>query len=75
MIGTILLTELRPGEQAIVAVLPTTGRHLQKLLVFGILPGMEIKMVQTFPSYVLGVGNTLLALDGEIAASIAVIKK
>lgn len=69
------LVKLRRGEKALVAELPADKSRLQKLLVFGVLPGTEIEMLQVFPGYVLAVGNTMLALDREIAESILVVKK
>ncbi len=68
----IPLTRLRPGEKALVAVLPAARRDLARLLAFGILPGTEISILQTFPVYVLAVGHTILAIDKEIAASIKI---
>ncbi len=68
----IPLTRLRPGEKARVAALPAARRDMARLLAFGILPGTEITILQTFPVYVLAVGYTRLAIDKEIAASIMV---
>lgn len=68
----ITLTRLRPGEKAQIAALPAGRRDLARLLAFGILPGTEISILQTFPVYVLSVGHTRLAIDKEIAASIIV---
>ena len=69
------LVNLRRGDKAIIAALPADERHLHKLLVFGVLPGTEIEVLQVFPGYVIGVDNTMLALDREIAGTIIVIKK
>ncbi|MDR7865870.1 MAG: FeoA family protein [Sporomusaceae bacterium] len=68
----IPLSRLRPGEKAHVAALPAGRRDMARLLAFGILPGTEITILQTFPVYVLAVGYTRLAIDKEIAASIKV---
>lgn len=67
------LVNLRRGDRGVVATLPAEARHLHKLLVFGVLPGTEIEVLQVFPGYVIAVGNTMLALDREIAGSITVI--
>jgi ferrous iron transport protein A len=69
------LLKLKQGDKAIVTALPADERNLHKLLVFGVLPGTEIEVLQVFPGYVIAVGNTMLALDHEIAGSILAIKK
>ena len=70
MRGEKPLTKLRTKERAVIVEVPVAGRHLQTLLIFGVLPGVEIEVVQTFPGVVLAVGNTLLALDWETANTI-----
>ncbi|WP_425060763.1 hypothetical protein SCACP_15100 [Sporomusa carbonis] len=69
------VTMLEAGERAkIVAIKGQDARSLRKLTVFGLLPGMEIEVMQTFPVYVLRIDNTQLALDREAASGIMVIK-
>lgn len=68
----IPLTRLRPGEKALVAALPAGRRDLARLLAFGILPGVAVEVLQTFPVYVLSLGNTRLAIDKQIAGQIMV---
>ncbi len=41
--------------------------HLQKLMAMGVLPGMSLRMIQTFPSFVFQVGQTQYAVDRELA--------
>jgi DtxR family Mn-dependent transcriptional regulator len=41
--------------------------HLQKLMAMGVLPGMALRMIQTFPSFVFQVGQTQYAVDRELA--------
>jgi Fe2+ transport system protein FeoA len=50
-------------------------RKLQKLMAFGILPGMPVKVLQTRPSIVFQVGQTQLAVDEGIAGDILVGKE
>ena len=57
----------------VVRLLPVDEGQLRKLTAFGILPGMEIEILQTYPTYVLRVGYTQLALDYEIAKNIIVM--
>ncbi len=72
MAHTIPLAALRPGKKAVVAALPADRRYLARLLAFGILPGVSLEVLQTFPVYVLSFGHTCIAIDREIAASIKV---
>lgn len=69
------VTKLKTGEKARVMAIhgqsPTTVR---KLIVFGLLPGREIEVIQTVPVYVLKIDNTQLALDYEAAFGIIVVK-
>jgi Fe2+ transport system protein FeoA len=74
MTDEVPLTKLRRGDKATVVGLPADDRHLRKLVAFGVLPGTDILLLQTFPGYVLSVGNTVLAVDKEIAGSILVRK-
>lgn len=67
------LTELKKGQNGIVAGLDTMDENImKKLMSMGILPGMPLKVVQTFPSYVFQVGYTQVAVDREIASVILV---
>ncbi|SMD05996.1 FeoA family protein [Sporomusa malonica] len=69
------VTALKAGERArIVAINSQDSVNMRKLTVFGLLPGMEIEVVQTFPAYVLKIDNTQLALDHEAAIGIIVVK-
>lgn len=66
---------LRAGEKA--RIVSINGQHagnVRKLTIFGLLPGMEIEVVQTCPVYVLNIDNTQLALDREAARAIIVTK-
>lgn len=66
---------LRAGERArIVSINSQHDGDVRKLTVFGLLPGMEIEVVQTRPVYVLTIDNTQLALDREAASAIIVAK-
>lgn len=69
------ITTLKAGEKGrIVAITGQDVRTLRKLTVFGLLPGVEIEIVQTSPVYVLKIGNTELALDYDAAVGLAVIR-
>lgn len=63
--------DLEPGERA--RVLQLTGeRSRDALAVFGLVPGAELELLQRTPAFVLRVGETELALDGEVAGRILV---
>lgn len=69
------VTELKTGEKAkVVAIHGQNAAGMRKLIVFGLLPGREIEVLQTFPAYVLKIDNTQLALDYEAAFGITVAK-
>jgi Fe2+ transport system protein A len=68
-----ILTELKHGQKGIVAGLDTNDESIsKKLMSMGILPGMPLKVIQTFPSYVFQVGYTQVAVDKTIASAILV---
>lgn len=70
------ITELRQGEKAvIVAVAAEHANELRKMMVFGLITGAEIEVLQEFPCYVLQIGNTQLAMDKKMAKHIEVNKK
>jgi len=45
---------------------------LQRLSTLGLVPGAELVLRQTFPAYVVGLGETELALDSGLADEILV---
>ncbi len=61
--------QLRAGQTA--SVLSLSGSR-NKLAVFGLVPGIEITLLQRRPACVVQVGETELALDREIARRILV---
>lgn len=71
----LTIQDLRPGDKIKVFTLcPANKSHLRKLAIFGILPGVEVELLQVKPAYVLRIGYTELALDKEIAESITFIR-
>lgn len=69
------VTELKAGEKAsVTAIHGQSAASMRKLIVFGLLPGREIEVLQTFPAYVLKIDNTQLALDYEAAFGITVAR-
>ncbi|HXG24607.1 MAG TPA: FeoA family protein [Chthonomonadales bacterium] len=69
----IPLTRLKTGTSAIVLAFSETSSHdRNKLMALGVMPGASIRLLQRFPSYVIAIGYTQLALDKETAALIYV---
>ncbi len=67
------LTNLAPGSKGKIAYLLLYNHpDLHKLLSFGLVPGTPFNLHQTFPTYVLEIGETTLALESEIAEKIFV---
>ena len=74
--GMLTVKDLRPGELG--EVLNLTGdspSRRNNLSVFGLVPGSEVRLIQRYPSFVLRVGETVLALDGEVAGDIVVRRR
>jgi Fe2+ transport system protein FeoA len=67
------LTALQAGSTArIVHIVQDSEGHWRKLTALGIMPGAVVRLVQKFPSYVLQIGYTTLALDYQLTAQIEV---
>lgn len=70
---TCELATLVVGERGrVVRVKSADARLLQKLLAMAVLPGSEVTVRLTFPTFVLEVGNTRVAIDRSIARKIEV---
>ena len=67
------LSTIKIGQpQTIVHVRTEKSNILRKLMALGIMPGSSLILEQRFPSYIIKIGHTRTALDGETAASIFV---
>ena len=67
------LRELQPGQQGHIAYIQMNNpQHLQKLMAMGVLPGVSIRLLRRFPSFVFEAGYSQFAVDEEIAADIYV---
>jgi DtxR family transcriptional regulator, Mn-dependent transcriptional regulator len=69
--GVLTVRSLAAGEKAEVLCLagdsPSRRNHLA---VFGLVPGSEIRLLQRHPSFVVEIGETVLALDADVAGDI-----
>lgn len=71
--GTIPLSALSVGEAGFVRELRLHNAALaRKLLVLGVVPGARVKMIQRFPTYVIQIGFTQIALDQHLAMVVRV---
>lgn len=69
------LTDLMPGEKAkIVFITPESHSRLDRLSAMGVVPGSIVKLHQKQPSYVIQLGETMIAVDKEISREIYVRK-
>ncbi len=67
------LSQLKNGSLAEVLRFDMTDRStLRKLLSLGIVPGTKIRVVHTFPSYVIEFDSSQIVFDKTIASSIRV---
>lgn len=74
-LGVVPLTELKSGEQGEIAYIQTDdSKKMQKLMAMGVLPGNQIVLSQTFPSYIFRVGFSEFAIDSAMAREIFVRK-
>jgi len=71
--GMLTVRDLKGGELAEVLCLGgDSPARRNNLAVFGLVPGCEIRVIQRYPSFVIGVGETVLALEADVAADIVV---
>jgi DtxR family Mn-dependent transcriptional regulator len=69
------LSDLVPGEQAkIVFITPGSHSLLDRLSAMGVVPGSVVKLHQKKPSYVIQLGETMIAVDKDITKEIFVKK-
>jgi DtxR family Mn-dependent transcriptional regulator len=69
------LSDLVPGENAkIVFITPESHSRLDRLSAMGVVPGSMVKLHQKSPSYVIQLGETMIAVDKTITKEIFVKK-
>lgn len=69
------LADLTPGESAkIVFITPGSHSRLDRLSAMGVVPGSIVKLHQKRPSYVIQLGETMIAVDRDITKEIFVKK-
>ena len=74
-VGVVALTELKAGEGGEIAYMAASDvRKMQKLMSMGVLPGSDLELIRTYPSYIFRVGNSEFAVDQDLASEIFVRK-
>jgi DtxR family Mn-dependent transcriptional regulator len=74
-VGVVALTELKAGEHGEIAYLSATDAgKMQKLMSMGVLPGSDLEVTRTYPTYIFKVGHSEFAVDDELAREIFVRK-
>jgi len=69
----LLLSKLKKGQKGEVMKVYTQNREiLKKIMAMGVFPGVQICVIQKFPSYVFQLGNSQFAIDKNIAQQIEV---
>ncbi len=67
------LSRMRPGEEGRVAYLQLREHpELHRLLSLGMIPGASLRLHQTYPAYVVDLGESQLALEETVAARVFV---
>ncbi|MEK7288414.1 MAG: metal-dependent transcriptional regulator [Elusimicrobiota bacterium] len=70
------LRSLQTGQAGkIVYLSPRDRSELHKLMALGFVPGVQIRVSQTYPAFVISAGETMAAVDPVLAGSIFIRKK
>jgi DtxR family transcriptional regulator, Mn-dependent transcriptional regulator len=69
------LTGLKNGDRGHIAYLSPGNRpELHKFIAMGLVPGADIRLAQTSPALVIEIGDTIIAMDADLARNIFVRK-
>ncbi len=68
------LVDVKPGDHVLVHHVEATPSRIDKLAALGILPGVELLVHQRKPVIVVEVGETVLALEHDLAEGIVVAR-
>lgn len=70
----VRLTSLSPGEEGEIKYLSGDEEIIKKVISIGLLPGKKVKVLRVFPTFLVQVGNTQIALDERIGEAIHVMR-
>ena len=69
----IKLSKMRNKETAVVYDIDRDDISvLKKILMMGLIPGVNIKLIRRFPSYLYEIYNSRFVIDKELASKITV---
>lgn len=72
--AAVSLTDLPEGERArVVGLDRVESAATGHLVALGVLPGVELTLVQRYPAFVVRIGHAEFALDRELAARIHLV--
>lgn len=72
--STMRLSQAQAGTRHKITDLDTsTHDAVQKMILMGALPGKAVEVIQRFPSFLIGLGNSQFAIDRELAEQIVVV--
>jgi len=67
------LGKMKPGQQGqIIRLCYIDTGFLHKLMALGVVPGERVVLLQTFPTFVVRIGYTQIAMDRLLAESVEV---
>lgn len=69
------LADMQPGQSACVVGLnrkSPQSRQVRKYLAMGLVPGVEVTLLQRFPAFVFEMGYSQFAVDADVARAILV---
>jgi DtxR family transcriptional regulator, Mn-dependent transcriptional regulator len=70
---SVCLTELRPGESGSVSCLQSPASDAAcRLAGMGVLPGVELRIMQRYPAVVFRIGHAEFAVDEPLARHVRV---
>ena len=61
------LSQVSQGMSGTIVELDVPTRHSGKLLAMGVLPGVKVRLLQRFPSYVFQIGRSQFTVDRQLA--------
>ncbi|MCC6672076.1 MAG: ferrous iron transport protein A [Planctomycetes bacterium] len=75
-LSDVRLSELARGDTALVLGFVTSDEGaIRKLLALGLAPGDEIRVLATWPAFLLELGVNSYALDRELASHVLVARR
>ncbi|MBI4973224.1 ferrous iron transport protein A [Candidatus Roizmanbacteria bacterium] len=73
---TVPLSHMKLGESGqIVNICTLKTEHVKKIISLGLMPGMNVRLIRTFPTLLCQIEYSQFALDREIASYVVVKRK